>query len=301
VSELDTGCVICGADRTQGYLCAKCYPRLSSMLREIEDETAILETVPSFAQRTGGSSGSLPSHRAPAVLDAIVARDPRRGTGRIAYDDHDPWGIDNTASVLETLHSRARTVREDLEYAPPARVTVSGERALLTDELPWIARQAWVDEMWFEVHDLLAQLKRTNKTQDDRPVGLCHLIHFGSVCGGRIWQREQERHIWRVNRDRCERVKLKINDGPAYCERCRAQWDDPKELDRLHLIEEQRKAELARPKTSDGRRMLTVAELAAQHRTTENAIRLRLSKAGARAVSGHYDPAAAEEAGKSCA
>src|SRR5690349_8075404 len=128
------GCVICGGDREHGYLCASCYSRLSSMLREIEDEAAILSAVPSMAIRTGAGGGSLASHRSPAVIDALVALDPRRGTGRIGYDDADPWGIDNTASVLETLHSRARTVREDLGYQTPARVTVASERELLGTE-----------------------------------------------------------------------------------------------------------------------------------------------------------------------
>jgi hypothetical protein len=271
------------------------------MLREIEDETAILEAVPSMQIRTGSGGGSLASQRSPAVLDAIVALDPRRGTGRIGWDDADPWGIDDTASVLETLHSRARTVREDLEREAPQRVTVMSERALLTDELPWIAAQPWIDEMFNEMRDLLKQLKRTNKTQADRPVGRCHLPRFESTCGGTIWQREQDRMLWRVQGDRCVRVKIRVSDGPAFCERCRAQWDDPKELDRLHLIEEQRQAEAMRPRTSDGRRMLTVAELAAKHKKSENAIRLRLSKAGERAVHGHYDPAVLDEESKSCA
>jgi hypothetical protein len=258
------------------------------MLREIEDETAILEAVPSMQIRSGSGGGSLASHRSPAVLDAIVARDPRRGTGRIGWDDADPWGIDDTASVLETLHSRARSVREDLEYQPPARITITGERALLTDELPWIARQPWVDEMFVEVRDLLAQLKRTNKTQADRPVGRCHLPRFDSLCGGTIWQREQDRMLWRIKGDRCVREKVRVCDGPAYCERCRAQWDG-KELDRLRLIEEQRQAEAARPRTDDGRRMLTAQEMADKLRMTVGNLRTWASRRGIRAVQGHYD------------
>jgi hypothetical protein len=261
------------------------------MLREIEDEAAILDAVPSMAIRTGsGGGGTLASHRAPANLDVLVATDPRRGTGRIGYDDADPWGIDNTASVLETLHSRARTVREDLEREAPDRVTVMSERALLTGELPWIATQPWVDEMFNEMRELLNQLKRTNKTQADRPVGRCHLVRFDNVCGGTIWQREQDRMLWRVQGDRCVRVKIRVSDGPAFCERCRAQWDDPKELDRLHLIEEQRQAEAMRPRTSDGRRMLTAREMADKLHITVGTFRVRATRRGIRAVLGHYDP-----------
>jgi Zn-finger nucleic acid-binding protein len=123
-----------------------------------------------------------------------------------------------------------------------------------------------------------------------------------STCGGRIWQREQERHIWRQaepGSDRCLRVKIKASDGPAYCERCRAVWDDPKEMDRLRLIEEQRqaeaearrKAEAARPSTEDGRKMLTARELVeAGYVTSISNVRVKAHRRGASAVRGHYDP-----------
>lgn len=301
----ESGCVMCARDREHGYLCADCYTRLASMLAEIEDETAILEAVPSMAQRTGSGTGSLPSQRSPAVLDAIVAADPRRGLMRWSSDDFDPWGLDDTASVLETLHSRARAVREEAEIDPPATVTVSGERALLTDQLPWIARQPWVDEMFNEMRDLLAQLKRTNKTQEDRPVGRCHLPRFESVCGGTIWQREQERYLWQQAEpggDHCRRVKMKVKDGPAFCERCRAVWDDPKELDRLHLIEEQRKKEAARPRTEDGRPMLTAEELVTQgYVSSVSNVRVKAHRLGVSSVKGHYDPDAFDDADKAIA
>lgn len=302
MSELSGACVMCARDAEHGYLDAECYSRLASMLREIEDETAILEAVPSMAQRTGSGGGSLASQRAPVVLDAIVARDPRRGLMRWSSDDFDPWGLDDTASVLETLDSRARTVHEEGGFTLPDVATVSGTREFLTENLPWIARQPWVDEMFHEVRDLLAQLKRTNKTQEDKPVGFCHLIRFESTCGGRIWRREQDRHIWRQAEpggDRCVRVKIKANDGPAYCERCRAVWDDPKELARLELIEEKRqgeaearrKAEADRPHTDDGRRMLTAQELVeAGHVSSISNVRVRAHRLGFSAVRGHYDP-----------
>lgn len=286
-------CVIqCGRDAEFGYMCADHYARLSSILRDIEDETAVLETVPSMAQRSGSGGGTLASHRSPVVLDAVVARDPRRGTGRIAYDDADPWGIDDTASVLETLHSRARTVREEAEIDPPEHVTVSGERDFLSRQMPWIAQRPWIDEMFTEMADLLGQLQRTNKTRPDRPEGICDLPRYESTCGGRIWRREQQRMIWRQadpGSDRCQRVPVKVNDGAAYCDRCHATWDGP-ELHRLALMLEQQRAEAARPRTEDGRRMLTAEELAKLRGVSVNAVRIRLSRVGARAVHGYYDP-----------
>lgn len=290
-------CLICAREPEHGYLDAECYGRIISVLRQIEDEAAILEAIPSMAQRTGSGGGSLASHRSPAVIDAIVARDRRRGLMRWSAMDgddlkaFDPMGLDDSASIVETLDSWCRTVEEESGEALPVTATVSGAREYLTNNMPWIARQPWVDEFWIAVRDLLSQLKRTNKTQDDRPVGFCHLIRFDNVCGGRIWQREQERFIWRVAGDRCVREKRKISDGPAFCERCRATWDDPKELDRLHLIEEKRQAEAKRPKTADGRPMLTAQELVAQgYVSSVSNVRTKAHRLGVVSVKGHYDP-----------
>lgn len=184
------------------------------------------------------------------------------------------------------------------------RATITGERDFLSRNLPHIASQPWVDEFFTEMDALLRQLQRTNKTRPDKPEAYCDLPRYESTCGGRIWRREQQRMIWRQadpGSDRCERVRVVVNDGAAYCDRCHATWDGV-ELHRMHIMEELRQAEAKRPRTEDGRRMLTVAELAAQERTSENAIRLRLSKAGARAVHGHYDPRAAQkDESKSCA
>lgn len=291
MTDLSPACVICGGDAELGYLDAACFTKLASTLRQIEDEAAILETAPSMQQRTGSGGGGLASQRSPVVLDAIVARDPRRGTGRIGWDDADPWGLDDTASVPETLHSRARTVEEESGDPLPASVTVSATRDYLTRQLTWICMQPWVDEMFTEMRDLLKQLQRTNKTSDEKPIGLCHLPRYDSTCGGRIWQREQERPLWRVKGDRCTREKVKVSDGPAYCERCRNTWDDPADLDRLFLIEEQRVAELARPKTADGRPMLTADELVAGGTVSSvSNVRVRAHRMGITAVNGHYDP-----------
>jgi hypothetical protein len=295
-----TACVICARDAEHGYLCADHYTRLASMLRDIEDEAAVLDAAPSMAIRTGSGGGSLAHERAPLNLDAVVAQDPRRGLMRWAAMDSDdlrafdPWGLDDTASVLESLDSRARTVEEESGEPLPKVATISGTRDYLTTNLPWISRQPWVDEFFQELADVLGQLQRTNKTRPEKPVGICQLPRTESVCGGRIWQREQERSIWRQaapGSDRCTRVRVKVNDGPAYCERCRATWDDPKELNRLHLIEEQRVAEAARPKTRDGRRMLTAAELVAHGLVSSvSNVRVRAHRLGVAAVKGHYDP-----------
>lgn len=290
MTNTGTFCVICARDAEHGYLCADDYTHLGAMLRQIEDEAAILDAVPSMAIRSGsGGGGTLASHRAPANLDVIVANDPRRGTGRIGYDDADPWGIDDTASVLETLHSRARTVREEGPFTGPEVITVSGERDFLNGKLDWCARQPWIDEMWHEMRELLQQLQRSNKTQPPRHEGFCPTIRNESICGGRIWRREHKRFVWRVKNDRCERERIEVNDGEAYCERCAATWDGL-ELKRLNLILEKQQEEDARPRAENGEPMLTAREMADKLHITVATFRVRATRRGVRPVLGHYDP-----------
>jgi Zn-finger nucleic acid-binding protein len=153
-----------------------------------------------------------------------------------------------------------------------------------------------------EVLELAARLGRVETVPAMRPVRVATDAQRQAAMaqirerlngGGRIWQREEERVIWHQaepGSDRCKRVRVKVSDGPAFCERCRNVWDDPTELNRLHLIEEQRLAELARPKTEDGRRMLTGQEMADKLGTSLANMRKIASRKGIRAVLGHYDP-----------
>lgn len=109
-----TGCVVHGkpAEAQHGLLCEGHYQRLSEMLRDIEDEAAILSAVPSMAIRTGSGGGSLASTRTPARLNVLVHRDHRRGTGKSETED-DALAAGHTLAVLEVLHSWARMVREE--------------------------------------------------------------------------------------------------------------------------------------------------------------------------------------------
>ena len=95
-----------------GLLCVAHFDRLADMLRQIEEEAAILSAVPSMAIRTGSGGGSLASTRAPARLDVLVHLDTRRGTGRSETDD-DQIAAGQTLPVLDVLHSWARVVREE--------------------------------------------------------------------------------------------------------------------------------------------------------------------------------------------
>lgn len=293
MNEQTANCVIGRRphEARRGYLCEGHFTHLSTMLRLIEDEAAILDTRPSMAVQPGGGSGVLASERSPAVLDAIVARDPRRGLVHWASDDFDPWGLDDTRSVLETLHSIARTVREDRQLAPPAKVTISGERDFLTRQLDWLAGREDIDERYGEIRELLGQLQSTNKSRPESAAGRCFLSgdREDGTCGGRIWRRESKHYVWRVAADRCVWDIVDVNDGPAYCERCGQEWDGA-DLDRLNLILEQQQREASRPRTEDGRPMLTQQELMAELGMTWVNVRVIIHRKRLVSVDGHYDP-----------
>lgn len=257
----------CGHNQAPGaILCAVDIGKLGDWLAIITTQYELLSAVPTMAGREHGTIGgsTLASHRSPGITGVIAMRDPRRGTGRIAYDDADPWGLDDTASVLDTLHSWARVVREDRGFTSPDRVTVASERDTLSRSLTWIAGQEWVDECMKEVQALLGQLRATNGTSAPKPIARCHLATGDGECGGPIHQ------DW-VN-------------GCAYCGECRATWTGQELADLNRRIEE-----LSRPRTEDGRVMMTVAQIVARFGGNPNSVRVKLSRAGIKGVDGYYD------------
>ena len=330
MSENVTGCVVHSkpAEARHGLLCDGHYQRLAEILRSVEEEAILLDARPSMAQRVGSGGGGLASEKVPALLTVIAYRDRRTkrwepetepsylppppksigpwclfcdhdsctawraGRRRDLHDDEHDAGSAALASVLEELHNWARLVREERDLAPPQHVTITGERDLLSRQLDWIAGQPWVDECFGDMRKLLGQLQEANKTRPDKPAGSCFLLTDTGVCGGNIWRRETRQQTWRALADRCVIEAVKTLDGPAYCDSCGQEWDGA-DLDRLNLILAQAKAEKARPKTEDGRRMLTAQELAAALGITLNAVRIIITRNRERiaSVNGHYDPA----------
>lgn len=209
-----------------GLLCDNHLQALTRILSDIEDEALRLAVTPSLAvSYDGGGGGTLASQRSPIRLDARVLRDRRRGTGIIrGTDDLDESAWDPTPSVLETLHAWERLVRAErhlpmltvtviLGRAPgrktigptcprlcghdtcgpwitdshSAPATVTGARKLLSRQLDWVARQPWVDDMFDELTDLLAAMKRVNSTIDVH-VGICESLQpNGTLCDGKVW------------------------------------------------------------------------------------------------------------------
>jgi hypothetical protein len=229
----ETNCVIGSKPHAAdvGYLCRHHLEELGRILRDVEDEAVHLSAVPSMQQSSGSRGGTLASHRAPARLDVVVANDHRRGTGIPLSGEPDPWGMDDTPSVLNTLHSWARVVREDRVLSVPASITVTGERDLLSRQLDWISEQLWVDELVDELRKLLMALRRINGTNALRKksVGVCPTLLEDGECGGRLWPNDERGD---VTCELCGRLfepselrllgKMLIQQG--YVELFRAEW-----------------------------------------------------------------------------
>lgn len=80
VPDLATSCAVGRRPHpaTNGLLCRHHLEELGRWLREIEQETALLDARPSMSTRYDDAGGStLASHRSPAVLDVIAYRDRR--------------------------------------------------------------------------------------------------------------------------------------------------------------------------------------------------------------------------------
>lgn len=169
--------------------CSHHAQELATLLREVEDEAALLDPRKSMALRYEGKAGGLASEQSPVRLEVLVLTDRRRNSGRLMADDHDPLGLDDTPEVLHVLQSWAQQVREERHLAEPTQVTVSGERDLLTRQLPWILGQPWVADLYAEVRELAQVLRRTNGTQTVA-AGVCSTVYEGVECGGTVWHVE---------------------------------------------------------------------------------------------------------------
>lgn len=272
-----------------GNLCTAHLERAAIMLRDIEHEATHLDARPSMQQTMDSGGGSLASERSPARLDVLVHTDRRRGTGKSETED-DAIAAGHTLPILDVLHSWARVVREERDLTPPAVVTVFGERDLLTRHLPWIAEQPWVDECYTDLRQLLGQLRIANATQPDRPHSRCPVIVDGHGCTGQVWIHDELQPVWRRYPDRCSQTWEQA-PGAAVCDTCGSAWSTAADKARLQRMVEDMTAELTRPRTDDGRPMLTADELVQQgHVTSLVNVRVKAHRLGVVSINGHYDP-----------
>lgn len=169
-------------------------------------------------------------------------------------------------------------------------VTISGERALLNRHLEWIAQQDWVDEFFSEVKELLFQLKRANDHTPDKPHCRCPVIADDEPCRGSVWVHDEIQPVWRRYPDRCSQTWEKA-PGSAVCDTCGSVWATDGEKARLKRMVEYQAAEDARPRTEDGRRMLTAQELVELGLVSSvGNVRQIASRNSVSPVHGHYDP-----------
>ena len=305
----ETNCVIGPRPHqaVHGFLCESHFQRFGQNLRDVELEATYLDARPSMQQRMDAGGGSLASERAPARLDVLVHTDHRRGTGMSETDD-DANAAGHTLPILDVLHSWARVVREErglTERATevrmpdggpsawaPSAVTITGERDLLTRHLEWIAAQPWCDEAYTDVRQLLSQLRIANHHQPDRPYSHCPVLVDGESCHGQVWIHDELQPVWRRYTDRCSKTWEQA-PGSAVCDTCGANWATDAEKARLRRMIGDAASELARPRTDDGRPMLTAAELVDQgHVSSLVNVRVKAHRLGLVSVDGHYDPEA---------
>lgn len=262
--------------------------RLGAMLRDIEDEAAILSAVPSMQQRTG-PSGSLASQRVPVRLDVLVHNDPRHGTGK-SEDETDELAAGETLSVLATLHSWARLLREERGFATRRDpVTISSERDTLSRHLEFAAAQPWIDEMYRDLTALLGQLRTANHHRPERPYSRCPVVVDAEHCAGSVWIQDELQAVWRLYADRCAK-SWEQAPGSAVCDTCGATWVTDGDKARLKRMVDDMANELARPRTISGEPMLTAQELANHLGKSVNAVRIIASRQGIGSVDGYYDP-----------
>lgn len=281
----------CQRRALHGHLCGGHWERLSAMLRDVEDESAVLSSVPSMQSRPGNRGASLASERSPAKLEAVVANDPRRGKPSKDVDHYDPWAFDDTASVLDVLHGWGRIIREERRITPPEQITVSGEVDLWVRQLEWIVEQPWIDEAYGDVTRLLGQLRAANGHRAERPYSKCPRDIDGDLCPGEVWVQDEMQAVWRRYSDRCQQTWEQA-PGAAVCDTCGASWVTESDKARLKLMVEEAAREAARPRTEDGRRMLTAQEMVdAGLVRTKSAVKTAYSRLGLVSTAGHYDPA----------
>ncbi len=297
------------AKAEHGYLCAGHFQQLNSMLRDLEDEAALLSAVPSMQQRQGSRGTGLASERSNARLDVIAMNDRRTITYqprphgpacpdcwhescqliRNWIDAYDSQATD-LASILGTLHGWAQVVRDEREYAT-APVTVAGERNLLSRNLEHVASQPWVDEMFGDLRKLLDQLRAANGRRPERPYSRCPVITDGRPCSGQVWIHDELQPVWRRYVDRCAQT-WEHAPGAALCDACGASWSTSAEKARLKRMIDDAADELTRPRADDGRPMLTADELVAHgYVSSISNVRVTAHRRGKVAVGSYYDPA----------
>lgn len=280
-------CVLGDPDREHpahvGMLCDHHLQRLTSDLREIEKLTIELSGRPAgTAYRSpaagGGRGATLASQR--SVLD--LERDALVGRSAEAFDGLDPEGWDDTPHITDRVGTWARQLRSERGLAA-AGGTLVEDRRLLVRHLDWIADRPWVVELATDVALMLTLLRRAAGTGRG-DAGPCPRIVDGQPCSGRI-RRARGTRPWLVRDDRCELVHLDdVPAGALHCPACGASWPTATDEARLRVMLADAARDALRPRTDDGRMMVTARELADRTGLSLRAVQLRLHRSEVTAV-----------------
>lgn len=258
-------------------------------LRSIVDTVARIVIAPARSGTFGGGrSGTLASQRSVLDLESAALSGPQ-APGEVTTADG--WDPDHPLAVIG---SWARMIREDTGTTPPeGPAALTTEVDLIVRRLDWCCAQPWIDEMVEEIHGCVQRVHRADPARV-RPgdEGRCPAVGDGpdGSCGGQL-RRERGAVPWVVHPDRCEREAVDVHAGVIRCQQCGATWSTPEQEALLHTMRADQAHEALRPKTADGRAMLTADELAAQHKVKRGTIAVWAHRAGVAAVRGHYDPA----------
>lgn len=240
---------------------------IATAVRGILREAKTLDPTPSSSAKTDRAA-TLARERTPARIDILVHLDNRIGVGWSEQPD-DTKAAGTTLPIRPTLRRWEQLIRVGRQMPRRGAHRADLYRFLLA-HADWCARQPWAGEMRDQLRTLHMQLQHANGTAPDPPVGRCYLPQDPGTCGGRIWIDDEA--------------------GAARCGRCHATWDGPQLAMLKHELEQAR-LEHGRPKTADGRPMMTAREIVDAGLATSKAnVYLRAHRAKTAAVNGHYDP-----------
>lgn len=299
----------CQRQPTVGLVCAGHFARLGDTLAALEAEATVLSAVPSMQASTGNRSSGLASQRPNARLNVIAMNDRRT----VAYEPrlpgpscHHCWHetcqlirnwmdaydsqATDLASVLGTLHGWAAHIRQERGFTTAGPITLASERGTLARHLEWACQQPWIGRMYDAITNLMAALRAANGHRPDKPYSRCPTIVAGQTCNGQVWLHDELQPVWRRLADRCTR-NWEQAPGPAVCDTCGAKWATAAEKARLDRMIDDSARELTRPRTDDGRPMLTAEELVERGIvSTVSNVRVQAHRRGKSSVEGHYDP-----------
>jgi hypothetical protein len=189
-------------------LCSRCATRLDKWLRSIPDHFALLPAVVDHGTvpaDPGTKHTKRPDPPAPMRLEVIDLLDTRPGYGALGIvhswaelvrdERRQPrrcvCGHDPAGHITGALNWCIGEGCECTEYRP-VQPTVTSECGLLAANLPWVAGQAFIGELYDEIKQLHRTLADTVGEYRVKPVGKCAAfidrpgVPVQVLCGGAL-------------------------------------------------------------------------------------------------------------------